>query len=223
LPLASNLGGTPGEHSPHEFGYFWQFHLEPREHDRVEENGRGRRRLNSIARELDALAGLHRSGVVLKNLNYVDLNIGVLARALPTAEFLLIERDPRFVAQSILLARRQRYGDERTWLSVRFPGHELLLDLDPIEQVVAQIQTVSTAIEAGLSELPSERYRRITYEDLVAEPVPWLRTVSDHLGAEPVDLEQLGTKALGSSNVVRLQPARFDRLSRLLENPESGP
>jgi hypothetical protein len=45
--------------------------------------------------------------------------------------------------------------------------------------------------------------------------------VSDRLGAEPLDFERLGTKPLASSNVVRLEPARFDRLSRLLEHQES--
>ena len=217
LPLASDLGGTQGDHSPHEFGYFWQFHLEPGEHDRLGEGDESQRRLGAVARELEALAGFHGSGVVLKNLNYVDLNIPALARALPTSRFLLIERDPRFVAQSILLARRKRYGDERTWLSVRFPGYRALLDRDPGEQAVAQIETVSAAIRAGLAAVPSERTQRLGYEELVADPVPWLTSIAERLQAELLDLPHLAAAPLINGNVTRLKPERLDQLARLLD------
>lgn len=217
LPLISDLGGTPGEHSPHEFGYFWQFHLEPRDHDEIVESDETRRRLGTVARELEALAGFHGTAVVLKNLNHVDLNVAALARAMPASRFLSIERDPRFVAQSILLARRRRYGDEGAWLSVRFPGYRELLGRDPEEQVVAQIGTVSAAIRAGLSEVPPERRLHLTYEGLVEDPAHWLRRVGERLEVEALDVERLEVTALASGNVARLDPVRLDRLSELVD------
>lgn len=214
LDLTSSLGATRGQHSPHEFTYFWQFHLELDSCDVL--SGAAAPRWVTIRRELRGLADHHRSPVVFKNLTHIDLNIGELAANVPEARFLYLRREPQFAAQSILGARRQRYGDERVWWSVRPLGFRAWLDRDPLEQVAYQVVETRACIEAALSHLPRDRWCEDSYESLVRDPAGALRRLADFLALSP--RADCALPALsGAGNVIKIEPQRFATLSRLVE------
>ena len=59
--------------------------------------------------------------LIIKNLAN-SLRLHRIHELLPSARFVHVRRDPRYVAQSLLQARREALGDERSWFSVRPPG-----------------------------------------------------------------------------------------------------
>lgn len=208
LTLESDLGVAAGEAAPHEFGYFWQFHFEPGEHDRLPAGVEGRRRCASAARELTALAAYHGTGLLLKNPTYTDLNIPTIAEALPSSRFLYIHRDARFVARSLLRVRRERYGDPSFWWSVRPPGFETVVAEEPATQVAFQIESVSHAIESALDELDDRRVFELSYESLVERPVHWLGTIGEWLGVPPSNEGGMRVPPLFSANLIRENEVR---------------
>ncbi|MGB8223841.1 MAG: sulfotransferase [Polyangiales bacterium] len=209
IDLRSHLGLGEGPAAPHEFGWFWEYHA-PLEglHHRV-----GAELSvfdwDSIRAELEGIAGWSGRPLVLKSLLAVDYHISQFARELRGASFIRIERDPRFTAQSLLEARRNRYGDEWTWLSIRPRDVDAWRDRAPVEQVAHQIGDVSRHIEAGLAALPSERWLSLRYENLLADPLKEIQKVAGFAQVSMRNTTDLAKTKLHDGNVVRTIPKEF--------------
>jgi len=209
IDLRSHLGRSEGTAAPHEFGWFWEHHA-PLEslHHRV-----GAELdvfdWDSIRAELEGIAGWSGRPLVLKSLVAVDYHISQFARELRGASFIRIERDPRFTAQSLLEARRKRYGDERTWWSIRPRDVDAWLGRAPAEQVAHQIGDVSRHIEAGLAALPSERWLSLRYENLVADPAKEIERVAGFARVSMRNMTGGAQTKLRDANVVRVAPEEF--------------
>ncbi len=222
IPLRSFYGGTEGPDSPHEFGWFWHYHLplgptnDPEDHVLASANW------TSIRSRLAAMAGLAGRPLVLKSLDWTVYNIEHFARQLPQARFLYVTRDPRFSVQSILRCRRERYGDEKVWWAIRPRDVEAWLDRDPIAQACHQVSDIRVAIEAALCDLPGHRYRTVKYEDLVEDPRGHLENWAAWLGtrASP-DRELLDTK-LTNANRPNEAPERITEITEQLRTSLEG-
>jgi hypothetical protein len=218
IQLGSDFGGTKGPHSPHEFSWFWEFRMLWRETDDLTNSELDRLDWSVVRSKLEALAGLYRAPYVLKSLNYTVYNVARFARELPQSRFLYIRRDPAYVVQSILKCRVERYGDERTWWTIRPRDVAAWLDREPLEQVCHQVADIRRGIEAGLAALPDDRKLVLDYEELVRDPRGTLQRVAALLGTgwrggrEPHDLS-----TLESGNVRRTSEERFLRIPELLE------
>jgi LPS sulfotransferase NodH len=156
----SELGTTAGLLDPHEFSYFWNEWF-PGETRCRDEHGFYRVVAN-MERAFDR-------PMVFKN-NFNSLRIGLLARLLPTALFVVVRRDLVDVGCSTLDARRRRYGDDTTWFGVRPPGCEDLEQLSPVQQVAAQLHATEAALAEGLAGLPPARRIEIAYDSFCADP-----------------------------------------------------
>jgi hypothetical protein len=207
----SHLGVAEGLHAPHEFSWFWRYwapfaesdHLSDRELDAID--------WTILGRELEALGGWWQRPLVLKNLNHVSYHVPWLAGLLPGSRFVWIERELAYCAQSILQARKARYGDEGQWWSVRPREYRTWAGLDPEEQVARQVQDITAQLESSFAALPG-RCLRLAYEDLVREPAVVLRALAGFLGAPLRDDEALGALELEARNDVRVSPERWARL-----------
>jgi hypothetical protein len=218
FPFHSNLGATPGPEAPHEFSYFWLYWLDDREADVLSKAEQLQTPWSSIGRELYGIAGYRRRPLLLKNLNAVDYNISVMAEHFPNIRFLWVRRDPVFVIQSILEARRQRYGDESTWWSVRPAGWRQWDALDPLRQIHHQVVDLEAAIEAALAEQPTERWREIRYESLVESPSGYVDQIASWLGVNSRGLDALIDAPLHTTNNIRIAPETFRRIEELVSH-----
>jgi hypothetical protein len=213
IPLQSDFGGTTGPFSPHEFSWFWEFYTWFREVDDLSEDELDRIDWAAIRRELEGLSGYVGRPLVLKSLNYVVYNIHRFAEEFPTAKFLSIRRDPRFVVQSILESRKERYGDESLWWTIRPRDYQSWLHRPAIEQVCHQVDDIRRAIGQGLTSLPADRKLELTYEDLIADPYAQLSRVADLIGNVPfIHVEALRALVLKNGNIRRMDSTDFDTI-----------
>lgn len=187
IPLESFLGRTEGEWAPHEFSWFFQHWLRFESDDEPPGDVLAARDWDGFRRELEGLAGFFGSPLVMKNLNFLDLNVGSFARYLPQSKFVWIERDESATAASILSSRMKRYGTDSAWWSVRPRGYQSWMDRSPGEQILLQMGAIREKLARSLSLVPSERVMTIRYEDLVQFPQRVVGEVAGHAGAGIVD------------------------------------
>lgn len=188
IPLRSQFGGTEGPESPHEFGWFWNYHAPFDDTDDKTEAELDAVKWRRVEESLAGLAGLASRPLVLKSLNWTVYNIARFARELPQARFLHVRREPRFVVRSILACRAARYGDERLWWTIRPRDVADWLNRDPIDQVVHQVTDIRRAIDADLAKLPADRWRVVDYEDLLDNPDRFLNDMSRWLNVRALPL-----------------------------------
>lgn len=216
-PLLSDLGATFGKDSPHEFTYFWQFWAEFSGTDDASDEVLDRVDWQSIRRELTALSSWWQRPLLLKALTYVDYNVDRFAREFPRSCFIDVRREAAFVVQSILESRQQRYGDEAEWWSIRPSDVAEWRHRDPIDQVLHQVRDARQALDAQLSCLAADRWMRVDYERLVADPAGILSGLAGYLGVPIRSEDTLSTLALESTNTRRMSPQRWRRVADSLQ------
>lgn len=118
--------------------------------------------------------------LVAKN-NNLNLQATAVAAALPTARFLCLERDPRFLAESLLVARRAIHGDEQVPYGLA-PGP--VAGESPVESVCRQVAFLKAGAEAQREALGPRRFWIMGYEEFCARPEEWIARV----GRELLDL-----------------------------------
>ena len=167
----SEYGVTQGWVEPHEFGYFWNqwFDLGQEVHKLTdfELQGVDAQRLR---RSVAAIEAEYQRPMVFKNNTWCTFQAGFLARVFPRSVFVVCERNPLFVAQSILIARKERLGHEGLWWSVRPKEYPSLKDLPWWDQIAGQVLHTIEDLEAMLAQLPGERVVRAKYERLCENP-----------------------------------------------------
>ena len=112
------------------------------------------------------------------NMNW---HVDYLLDAIPNSYILHIERDIRYNAQSLLMARRKYFGTIDTWYSFKPPNYSELKNMPPIEQVLHQVIENNRAIKSVMhSEARNNhRYWHISYEELCSEPTMVCQEVLD--------------------------------------------
>ncbi len=192
-PLRSTHGVTDGPFEPHEFGYFWQRFFDFTSGHALSEAQLRSVRWDALRADLARMqaAGVGRplsmKGVAL------SLIIEALAIRIPETVFLYVERDPRFVAQSMLSTRRARYGRAEAWWSVVPANHDALRSLPAVEQVVGQLGALRGSIARGLAAIPREQWVRIDYDALCGRPNETLDLVAAACAARGVTLMRTGS------------------------------
>ncbi|MBW1874578.1 MAG: sulfotransferase [Deltaproteobacteria bacterium] len=200
LALSSEYGRTGGDHSPHEFSWFWHYYGDFRLNDDLSDEELSRIDWQPVKRSLEGLTGYFKRPLVLKNINFVSYQIAWLKRLLPTAKFIWIQRDDRYTVQSILRVREDEYGDQRIWWSVRPRDAREWRDRSPVEQVAHQVIDVGRAIEKAFEVIPPEDRLKLNYEELMQKPPETLEQVARFIGADVANRERLAAIALQPRN-----------------------
>jgi len=175
----SRYGKIEGAAAPREAGAFFARFFGYDDRKRLEDLGPGeqdalRRTVAAVQR---AFGG---APFVNKNVKHL-LRIDALAGLFPSAHFLVVERERRDVALSLLRARQALLADPRDWWSVRPCDHERLAALPPAERVVAQLESLATGLETDLAELAPGRVTHIEYERFCAQPGALLEVLAPRL------------------------------------------
>jgi hypothetical protein len=116
--------------------------------------------------------------LVAKN-NRLNGQATLVGAVLPTARFLCLERDPVYLAQSLLLARHEIHGDEVHAYGLHEGGPAV--DVPVIDSVCAQVLFHERLATAQLAQLGAERFWRVSYEEFCADPGALVRRVGREL------------------------------------------
>lgn len=129
-----------GLHAPSECGEFWYRFIPKNQHYLAPEEV-SERAVQAIRQELTALINFHGRPLVINN-NNIGLRLALIKQAFPMARFIVTDREPLYVAQSLLKARLRFYGDVHSWWSMKPENYLQLLKLEPAKQVVHQHHSI---------------------------------------------------------------------------------
>ena len=177
----SNLGKTSGADSPHEFWYFWRRYFKFDEIQKLTDDRLSLIDSESFIKDLCSIQAAFDKPLVMKAMN-MNWNISYLHKILPKAYFIHIERDVAYNAQSLLLARQRFFGDLNKWYSFKPPEYDEIKKLSPEEQVASQVVLTNSAISEQLRQLPSDRYKTISYASFCSDPQTTLHDILQRIG-----------------------------------------
>lgn len=184
--FASDFGRTRGIEEPHEFGYFWNHHLD---YPDLAERGPAHGstidwgRLAAVIRNM-----AHRGG---RPMSFKPMllvwHLEAMVEAMPRTCYVWIRRERRTTALSLLKMRRTLFGSDEKWASLR-PSEPLddaapLAAEPPWRQVAAQVVLLERTIADAAARLGPDRVLELTYDDLCADPLGVLDATRALMGA----------------------------------------
>lgn len=175
----SQYGKVQGPVAPREAGSFWGRFLGL--HDYVRFGDVPPEHMRALRRTIAWVERIFGGApFVNKNVKHL-LRIDALAQIFPDSRFLVVEREARDVALSVLRARRSQ-PDPDAWWSVRPRNCSELLHLPVHEQVAHQLAALQRQLRADVSALPSSRVLAVRYETFCARPEAFIESVRPLLG-----------------------------------------
>lgn len=166
----SRYGKAPGLLAPRENSNYW-FRWLPRDGKAghfVRTNDLSDTQYRDMRRSVDSMSRILERPMVFKNVN-LSLAIGPIAHAFPEARFVHVCRDDFLTCQSLLLARREKSGENRWW-SVKIPGYRELVTRPLAEQVVEQVVQTRRIIRRDLRQFAANRFIEISYKEICNNP-----------------------------------------------------
>jgi len=175
----SRHGKARGALAPSECGEYWYrfFRRKPQyvPGDAIRDVMLERMRIAVIK-----LVAAMRKPVVFKNMNCA-LRLEPLSKAFPRAVYLVTHRQLSSNARSLLQVRMRVHGSYAKWWSMEPPSIMDLLDKEPVEQVVRQVQDIHEVIERAERKVGSKQFYHISYERFCGEPAAEVRGVRQFL------------------------------------------
>ena len=177
--FASDFGRTTGVAEPHEFGYFWNYHLNypdlaQRAHDHEASIDWER-----LRRVIINMAACIEKPMTFKPM-LLTWHLETMVRHMRRSCFIWIRRDRRSTALSLLKMRRQLFGNDTTWASLK--PDQPLDDEPPWRQVAAQVVLVERTIGRAVDRLGPENRIAIHYDELCVAPMDVLERTRNLLG-----------------------------------------
>lgn len=155
-------------------------------------------------------------------LNKNNRNAGclkLLSEAIPQASFLVVRRNPLFVAQSLIKARQQVQGDKSTGWGLH--SHSSTDTADPlayVDDVCDQVLRIETELKEQLQRIPQDRIIEFTYEEFCEAPEIILRQIVSRIEGVQLNEELIRSelRPFATSSSMELTAAETERLmSRL--------
>ena len=150
--------------------------------------------------------------------------LSLLARTLPQARFIIIRRDPYFVAQSLIQARQRVQGTkDRGWGLASRDAHAAANEpFGYVDDVCDQIQTIEQELQTHESRVDPARWTRVTYEEFCRQPHDVLRLCAGRIDGLRLR-EKLMEQELQSFPVSARDQLSGDERRRIELNLSSSP
>lgn len=162
--FSSNHGSTKGFRSPSECGDFWYRWL-PRDRHFIDHQDVTEKMVQEIKEEISSVINKYDKPLVFKNLN-AGQRLRLLHKAFPKAKFIYVRREPKYTAQSILLAKRKLGIKENSFWSVMPKSVDKLNKLEWPEQIVRQIFDIEKQISEDSVLFEKTRFSVVNYLEL---------------------------------------------------------
>lgn len=106
---------------------------------------------------------------VNKNVKHM-LRLDALSRIFPHSRFIVVERDMKDVALSVLRGRYKNLENPADWWSVKPENYARLKSLPVAEQIAHQLFSLKKKMEDDFTSIPSNRIIRVQYETFCNNP-----------------------------------------------------
>ncbi len=170
----SEHGQTAKPNGPHEGGYFWRRFYPRRIHDYVFEHNLSPQEDFEIINTLKFLSHHFQAPFLSKNME-AGVRLRSIQQLFPKAVYVLVKRDPRAVASSLLNVRLDIYGSKETWWSIRPKEYEELSKLPYYEQLAYQVAYIYKVNFEDIQD--AGRLITVQYEDLCENPLATLEAL----------------------------------------------
>ena len=156
---------------------------------------------------------------LINKSNRNSLAINFFEQALPgKCYFLVIERDPVYVVQSLIQSREIIQGDKRIGWGVgatngSMESGSMNDPLSYIDDICNQVFRVSESLNESLKAIAPERYFKISYEELCENPVSVIQRVHDRIFERKIEDDKFtGLQAFEVTNKQKLSDEEFLRI-----------
>jgi len=209
--ITNKYGVTRNIYEPHEFGFFWNRWIKPfelyRKTRKINED------IKLFKMEMNAIASLSNKPLFFKN-GTSSMNPDILHEILNDVYFIILKRDPLFIAQSIFKARINIYGNPNVWWSTKPSNfNEICKEYkDPYNQIALQIKYIYKDIEERTSKI-KDRCIELYYEDLCKAPVFYTEKILNCVGyTQCNDLKSLIPEKFEIHNKIEISKKDFELL-----------
>ena len=215
VSLESYYGRTSGFRAPNDGLYLWDRWLGA---DRTQIRGRlDPAGADAMVRFFGALEAWTGRPLVAKN-NALNAHAHLIASQLPTARFLCLTRDPLYLGQSLLIARREIHGSDSKAYGLAPPALEGPPDL--YRDIARQVAFHEGMARSQQRRLGEDRFRIVSYEDFCAAPGDFVARIGGEMGATAT-IEGLPAQ-FETSRAVRLSPVEFEALATAIAAREAA-
>ncbi len=202
----SQFGLTPGISSPSESGFIFRNWF-GNDIDK-----------KKIRQSVFALSDVYKAPFITKNL-YNNFRVDILNELFPNSLFIEVQRDLKFIGQSILLGRKKETGSFDGWFGIKPLDYEEVKKIkNPFEQVSGQISSINKTIKKSLGEIEDHRKMVVSYKELCGDPDAVLKNIIyflDKSSIKPKRIRNIHTPIRNSNNI-RLTKNEWDELCKYL-------
>jgi len=214
--FTSTYGNTwdSGLHAPSEAGALW-YRWIPSDAVYVDENSLTEKNKLAMTLNIRALINRYRKPLLIKNL-YFSTRIRLIRALFPEAKYIMVRREPLYIAQSIYLSRLKNCNEpESEWWSVKFPGYEDYLGKPLEEQVARQVFELDSLLKKDLTGVKNANLFEINYETMDNELIHG--PLANFLGSEYRKGSDKAGLNLKPSNEQKVDGPVFERLQYELD------
>ncbi|WP_209402409.1 sulfotransferase [Pseudozobellia sp. WGM2] len=213
----SYYGSVSGSGGPNDAFHLWNRWLgEDRNHIPAELDQHTKLDMQSF---FNAWSGISKKPFLNKN-NRNSLCSSDLYKSLNNIYFVEIYRNPIYVAQSLILSRREVQGNHEIGWGLLSKDHKKNGDpLGYINDVCNQVNAVNQAIDKERKKIDPERYFRVSFENFCENPSLTVRQVSMMALGIDINSENLDLlKFSKNPNKQRLTDVEFNRILHYFKN-----
>ncbi|MEM0519046.1 sulfotransferase [Aequorivita flava] len=172
----SDFGRTTGIDEPHEFGYFWNYHLNYDGLEQKIQNHEKNINWKQLSSLLKNMTYSYERPIVFKSF-LAGFHAEQLYRQLNKTCFIYIKRNLVDNVLSILKLREKLNGDKTIWGSIKPRQYEQLKSLSVYEQIVGQILCLEHEYLMQLEKVPENNKIIISYKSICENPDDFLQTI----------------------------------------------
>jgi hypothetical protein len=202
-----------GNRAPSECGKFWYRWL-PTSHHFVKKGEVSDIDRAQIKREITAITNYYDKPVVFTN-NNMGMRIRMLSEIFPNAKFIVSDRNPLNVGQSLLKARKAFYDNYGTWWSIKPRNYSEIKKEQPYDQVVLQHYYINKQIFVDLNEYYVGNYIWVDYSDFCENQKATIAHIAKFMKYE-VSRGSFETIVINESKKISIEPDAAVQLKKLI-------
>jgi len=153
--------------------------------------------------------------LILKN-NSLNTQAAPIASALPNSYFICMTRDPIYVAQSLINARKEIQGNLNDALWVDDPDKSGIQDGNYVEDVCNQVLYHEKKIAEQQKLIGAERFRIVRYEDFIEDPNVLLKEICDEILKIEFNPEE-PLRPFPNANKIQVSDNEFSKIARTID------
>jgi len=223
LNFSSDLGKSKGALATNEFQHFFRNYIDSFDPGYLNSTKLNEEILKAIRKGLASIEYAYNKPFITKGV-MLQYNIDTVFKEIPELFFFYIKRDTLFIMQSIFLARKKYYNDQKAWFSYKPKEYAQLKMMDVYHQIAGQVFFTETAINKGLANVPVERKMYIDYEEFCSNPEKYFNIITKKYEAlnYPIQSDYSGPQSFENQNKVKLSEGEIKYFKDAYSNFQSG-